>query len=131
MKYIISFFILFFLSACQSKQTPLPVQEPQWINAPMKEGKIGAVGSAKVHFKGKTAQRKLAISRALDELAQQSGVSVKSAIVTQERRQGQQTKASVDLYSVQNTANETIKAHIQAVWVNPKTDEIFVWLLAD
>ena len=89
MKYIISFFILFFLSACQSKQTPLPVQEPQWINAPMKEGEIGAVGSAKVHFKGKTAQRKLAISRALDELAQQSGVSVKSAIVTQERRQGQ------------------------------------------
>ena len=131
MKYIITLFILLFLTACQNKQTPIPVHKPQWISSPMKEGKVGAVGSAKVHFKGKTAQRKLAVSRALDELAQQSGVSVKSAIVTQERRQGQRTKASVELYSVQNSANETIKAHIEAVWVNPKTDEIFVWLLAD
>lgn len=130
---LIVFSLLFPLlfSACQNRPSPIPVHEPLWMAKPSLEGKIGAVGSAKPHFKGPAEQRKLAISRALDELAQQSGVEVKSAIVRNEKRTGSLVNSSAELFTLQNSTNETIKAHIQEIWTNPKTKEMHVWLLAD
>ncbi len=119
-------------TACQNRSIkPILIEEPAWVLQPSLEGKVGAVGSAKEHFKGKSAQRRLAISRALDELAQQSGVQVESTIKRNERREGIQTSSSAEIYTVQNSSNETIQAHIQEVWTHPVTKEIYVWLVAD
>jgi len=119
-------------TACQNKYIhPIPVEEPHWIVQPSFDGKIGAVGSAQEHFKGKSAQRRLAISRALDELSQQSGVEIHSTIKRSEKRDGIHTNSSAEIYTLQNSSNETIQAHIQEVWTNPRTKEIYVWLVAD
>jgi len=133
--YRLLFFILLIpalFTACQKRDIkPIIVEEPTWVLQPSIDGKIGAVGSAREHFKGKTAQRRLAISRALDELSQQSGVTVHSTIKRSEKRNGMQINSSAELYTIQNSSNETIKAHIQEVWTHPVTKEIYVWLVAD
>lgn len=139
MKYIVIFFLIISFNACKAPHKSTEVKDPtvlkssmpKWILSPSQNGKVGAVGSALPHFKGKTAQRRLAISRALDELAQQSGVNVKSTILRKEKRDGAITNSSAEVFSIQNSANKSIKAHIQEIWTNPKTEEIYVWLLAD
>lgn len=130
--FLILFLIPFFFTACQNKtHVEPPIQEPAWIVQPSQDGNIGAVGSAQEHFKGKTAQRRLAISRALDELAQQSGVQVQSTIKRNEKRDGMHTNSSAEFYTIQNSSNETVRAHIEETWTNPRTKEIYVWLVAD
>jgi len=123
--------LLFSFTACQNRQVTAPVEKPSWINSPKKGEQIGAVGSAMPHFNGKTAQRRLAISRALDELAQQNGVQVKSTILRNEKRVGKQTKSSAEVFTIQSSANTTIHAHIEKAWADPRTEEIYIWLLAD
>jgi uncharacterized protein YcfL len=123
------FLLLFLLDGCSTQKELPPVKKPNWIDYPSSDQLIGAVGSAMPHFKGKTAQRRLAISRAIDELAQQSGVQVQSTILRKESREGSQIQASAEVYTIQNSENKTIHAHIEAVWTHPRTEEIYVWLL--
>ena len=124
-----AFLFLLLLDGCNTQSKLPPVQKPKWIDYPSSDLLIGAVGSAMPHFKGKTAQRRLAISRAIDELAQQSGVEVQSTILRKESREGSRTQASAEIYTIQNSENKTIQAHIEAVWTHPRTQEIYVWLL--
>jgi hypothetical protein len=117
---------------CSTKQTSTPeVLQPAWINKPSLNGKIGAVGSSRPQFKGKTVQRRVAVSRALDELAQQSGVRVDSIVMRDEKSSGSSASSSTQVHSIQEAAGLTINAHIEEVWTNPTTKEIFVWLVAD
>jgi len=127
--FLSTFLLLLLLNGCNTHKELPPVQKPNWIDYPSSDLLIGAVGSAMPHFKGKTAQRRLAISRAIDELAQQSGVQVQSTILRKESREGSQTQASAEVYTIQNSENKTIHAHIEAVWTHPRTEEIYVWLL--
>jgi len=124
-----TFLLLLLLSGCGTQKDLPPVQKPNWIDYPSSDLLIGAVGSAMPHFQGKTAQRRLAISRAIDELAQQSGVQVQSTIIRKESREGSLTQASAEVYTIQNSEDKTIQAHIEAVWTHPRTQEIYVWLL--
>ena len=134
-KVSLLFVLSIFFIACQNtpspKTTAATVQKPEWIYQPSINGKVGAVGSAMPHFKGTAAQRRLAISRGLDELSQQSGVNVQSTIKRNEKRLGSLTNSSAEVFTIQNSANETIKAHIEDIWVEPRTKEIFIWLVAD
>ena len=104
---------------------------PDWIAHPSLDGKSGAVGSAMPHFEGKSAQRRLAISRALDELAQQSGVQVESIILRSEKRHGADASSSTQVNTVQRSAGITVQAHIEEVWVHARSKEMYVWLVAD
>jgi len=128
---IFSIIISISFSACQSKSSYEPIIEPSWITNPQKNGKIGAVGTALPHFKGKTFQRHLAVSRGLDELALQKGVNIQSQTTRKEGRYGASTSSQAEVYSVQDTTSKEINAHIEAVWTNPRTQEIYIWLLAD
>jgi len=124
-----TFLLLLVLSGCSTQKELPPVKKPNWIDYPSSDQLIGAVGSAMPHFKGKTAQRRLAISRAIDELAQQGGVQVQSTILRKESREGSLTQTSAEIYTIQNSADQTVHAHIEAVWTHPRTEEIYVWLL--
>jgi len=120
---------LLLLSACNGR--PAPVIEPAWVYKPNIYAKTGAVGSSKPHYEGKTVQRRLAISRALDELAQQSGVEVGNIIMRRESSSAIYASSTTQIHSTQSSSGNTINAHIEEVWVHPKTKEMFVWLLAD
>ncbi|MEA1919967.1 MAG: hypothetical protein U9N52_09020 [Campylobacterota bacterium] len=122
--------ILVIFTACATRK-PVVVTKPQWISAPYIDNEIAAVGSAHIHYKGKTAQRKLAISRALDELALQKGVKVKTFSARHDQKAGARVSAKSDIYSYQTSDNKTIHAHIKDTWSDPRTDELFIWMVAD
>ncbi len=113
------------------KPKPEPIIKPAWINKPTLDGKTGAVGSARPHVKGKAEQRRLAISRGLDELSFQSGMSVGTQITRKEQQRGRSGSTSSQLFTVQTSDNKTIYAHIEEVWEHPRTEELFVWLVVD
>ncbi len=128
-KYIFSLCLtLVFICGCSSKT---PVIEPAWINKPNLHGKIGAVGSSKPQFKGKTHQRRVAISRALDELAQQSGVNIDTRTARRDRRIGSQGRSSTEVFTLQTSNNKTVQAHIEEIWTDPRTKEMYIWLVVD
>ncbi len=122
------------LTGCSGAPEPVisENQEPAWICKPNMDGRTGAVGSSKPQFQGGTSrQRRVAVSRALDEMAQQSGVEVGNIIMRNENDSGYSASASTTIESVQKTADVTINAHIEEIWTNPKTKELYVWLVTD
>ncbi|MDF1882204.1 hypothetical protein JHD50_12990 [Sulfurimonas sp. MAG313] len=122
-------FIFTFFLACSQKE--VISYEPKWLNKPNLEGKVGAIGSSKPQFKGEAVQRKVAISRAIDELAQQSGVHVDTIIIRNEKSTALQVRSSTEVKSTQTTKGISINAHIQETWTDPRTKELHIWLIKD
>lgn len=125
---LVFFFTALFFTGCSAKKT---VIEPAWINKPNLQGKTGAVGSSKPQFKGKSVQRRVATARALDELAQQSGVEVGNIIMRNEKSSASKGVSSTQIQSIQRASGLTINAHIEEVWTDPATKEMYIWLVAD
>jgi hypothetical protein len=105
-------------------------QEPQWLLDPYTENdKIAAVGCAKIHFKGVTAQKDLAISRAIDRIATQNKVTVEN--VTMRRKsssngsRGSSSSSSSSLHSVDKLS---ISTKTKAVYTKPNGD-ICAWVV--
>lgn len=105
--------------------------KPDWIMNPNKDGKVGAVGSAYRHHKGFTYQRKLAVTRALDEMALQRGVKVSLNMIKKEEIKNDNVKSYVDVNSEYSTNSNTITAHIEETWQDKNTKELFIWLVLD
>ena len=105
-------------------------QEPSWIMNPNQDGKIGAVGSSHRHINGTRAQRKLAMTSALDELSLQQGVDVKVNMAKIERVRNNESKTNLDINVTYNSDN-TITAHIQEIWKDPSSGELYIWMVLD
>jgi hypothetical protein len=108
-------------------------KKPEWILNPNLNGKVGAVGVAATTYDQKiSTQRKLAIQRALDELALQQGVKVELDMNKKEHIENDTLSTSMDVKSSYKTTNNTkMKAHIEAIWQDPSSDEIYIWLVLD
>ncbi|MDD5717001.1 MAG: hypothetical protein PHW64_04285 [Sulfuricurvum sp.] len=104
---------------------------PEWVYETSKEGKIGGVGISKPHIDGLTAQRNLAISRALDEIARQMGVKVLSLQKTTRSGTSDSASSSLESYSFHTTDGQNIRARIQTFWENRATDELYVWMVVE
>lgn len=119
-------------SACaqapvEKQQTSQNAQMPEWVYQPNKDGILGAVGSARTHFDGRDAQRSLATSRALDELAKQHGVHVKTSTSQHQSSHGGMVGSQSDQYSFQ-TSDGIVTAHIEKIWLDQTNNELFVWM---
>jgi hypothetical protein len=125
-KILFVVFVVFGLIGCNQAN---PNKEPSWIYNPNSDGKIGGVGSAKTHTRGKSAQRRVAISRALDEIATQMGTKVSTVISTSASVSSGTASSSMQTYSFQTTDGKIVKAYIKRMWHNPRTDELFVWMV--
>ena len=125
------FFTLFISLGCSKTTAPVKTVEPTWLYKPNLHGKTGAVGSSKPQFKGTTVQRRVAVSRALDELALQSGVEVGNIIMRKEKSTATGGSSSTTVQSTQKTSGSLINAHIEEIWVDPRNKEMHVWLIAD
>lgn len=113
---------------------PEPVSkntQPSWIMNPNKDGKIGSVGTAYRHHKGLSYQRKLAISRALDEMALQQGVKVSLSMNKTETVRNDNIKTSMDVEANYTANSNSITAHIEDAWQDPKSQEFYIWLVLD
>jgi hypothetical protein len=127
---------LFLLLFTGCNRSVAPVQEksviyPAWMANPNANGLRGSIGSAYPHFKGPSYQRALAISRALDELAMEMGVTVNVDAKREERTNGDEVNAKSDIHTQQSVNNSNVTAHIEATFTDPKTNELFVWMVLD
>jgi len=121
------------LTGCGSSE-PKPISsKPDWILNPNKDGKIGAVGVAgNTYDQRVSTKRKLAIQRALDELALQQGVKVQLNMRKEEHLRNNRSSTAVDSVSDYKTTNtNTITAHIEDVWQDKITGELYIWLVLD
>ncbi|MDF1878259.1 LPP20 family lipoprotein [Sulfurimonas sp. SAG-AH-194-C20] len=104
---------------------------PSWVHNPSEQGKIGAVGVARRTYDSSlSTQRKLAIKRALDELALQANVKVKIRMTKEETVTNSKTTLKTKDYSTYG-ANETISAYIKDTWMDRSSNELYIWMLMD
>lgn len=132
MKRIFIFFILVLITTTGCQKQPVVVDKntkPSWILNPNQQGKVGAIGVAGRTYDQKiSTQRKLAISRALDELSLQQGVKVEMSMKKQDTLMNNHSSTSMNSESSYKTSS-TIAAHIQAVWSNPISGDFYVWMV--
>jgi|SaaInlStandDraft_4_1057021.scaffolds.fasta_scaffold50229_1 hypothetical protein len=135
MKQTLFLIPLFILLGCSRPVAPKAsvdksqCMEKSWMYTPSYNGKSGAVGSSRMHVRGRAEQRKLAISRALDELATQMGVKVKNITLVQASADRSGSNTNIDTISHQ-TANTKVNAYIKEVCHDTYRDEIFIWMVA-
>ncbi len=121
--------MLLFTCACASTtQSNNKVQYPDWFYTPSGSGYIGGVGISGTHFNGKTAQRELAISRALDDIARQLGVSVATTSIITTSGSELGVSSNISLYSVQSVDGKNFQATIKEVWEHPTTKELYIYM---
>jgi hypothetical protein len=128
--FLLLSFLLF--TGCQENPAPVKIeisQTPLWISNPTLNGAKGSVGSSAPHFKGSAYQRSLAVSRALDELAMQMGVQVNVVAKREETSNGENVNSKSDIQTEQTVKNSDVTAHIEATYIDPKTNELFVWMI--
>ena len=102
---------------------------PEWVYSPSKDGVIGGVGICGTHVKGKTAQRQLAISRAIDEISRQMGVTVSNVLETSSNAStNTYSSSSLNSYSIQTVTGTAINAEIVDTWFNSSTGELYVYM---
>ena len=110
--YITIFFTtLFFIGCGGATQNTYNTQNnniPQWLTNPnFIKNKISAVGSAGIHYKGKSEQRKLAISRAIDQIALQKKTTVSNQTIRESSKGHLQTSKTHSLQSTNNISLST------------------------
>lgn len=121
------------LTGCMGSQPvkQIKCQDRPWMLNPNLNGKIGALGSAMRTYDQKlSSQRKLAITRALDELSLQQGVDVSLSMKKRDLVANERSHTTVDTKS-SYSANSKVTAHIEDACVNKSTGEFFVWMLMD
>lgn len=114
--------------ACASVQ---PIIKPSWIQNSSVSGKVAGVGICGMHVNGVNAQRALAIKRAIDEIALQLGVKVNNVSLVGTQSGAGGGGSSVESYSFQTVEGQVVKAVLKETWKDPKTEEIYVWMVTE
>ena len=99
-------------------------ERPAWIDNPGE----GAVGSCTTHAYGRYAQEQLAISRARERLAERYGVEISAVQTTTESVKNDRAYVTSDRQVFQQVRNQTVRAHVRAMWHDKVRDEIWVWV---
>ncbi|MDR2883936.1 MAG: hypothetical protein LBV09_02375 [Deferribacteraceae bacterium] len=118
--------------SCSAKDYPiddgLVNGKPSWYWSPGYEGKLGGVGEAGFNVYGVSEQRKLATSRAIEDIARQKGLTVSSSqAVSHSAASDGTASVNIESYSVHTVEGMTISARVRQVWQDPSTDRIIVW----
>jgi uncharacterized membrane protein len=100
--------------------------EPKWMTDPVKEanGKITAIGCSARHYKGIQAQKKLALQRAIDEIAMQ--INTKVSKISLNRRSN--ISSSTSSTSLQEVNEENVSIKVMKYYIT-KNGDICVWII--
>ena len=133
--FVFSFvLVLMVLTGCNSQPaapTKNNLAQPSWVMNPNQDGKNGAIGvAAKTYDQKISSQRKLAITRALDELTLQQGVKVQMSMKKEEVVTNDRASTHFEQQS-EYDATGTVTAHIEQAWDNPLSGEIYIWMVLD
>ncbi len=136
-KSAVFFVILVMASACAvhttgektSAGTSIVHGKPIWYWTPSQNGVTGGIGESGLHVNGPSAQRQLAVSRALDDIARQKGIKVQNTQeIAQQVNNLNEGSTTLSSYSLQTVDGVTVKAIVREVWQDPQTKRIYVWV---
>ena len=106
--------------------------EPRWaVTPPVKKGEIYGVGVAPKHFKGRQAQRKSAIAKAIDEIASQMNTTVSSQTARKASVYNGQASSGMSSVSFQTVNGQKVSATIVKSCKNPNNGYLYVLMKAD
>lgn len=134
MNFFLSIILLFFISGCattQPNQSKITCKNKSWVQNPNIDGKVGAVGRAMQTLNKKAStQRKVAISRALDELSYKVGFDVTL------KMQGKYISSNKNLtenirHNTNYQTNTNTTAHIEGACIDRYSNEFFIWIVMD
>ena len=126
LKLFTIFSILFFFS-CAQKSTQTEKLPPKWIYGTyQKKGSVCGIGISLPHIKGKSYQRATAIARAIDEIARQMNVRVNTTVEHFLRGSSSGVSSGLSSYSIQTTTGQVIRAKIEDIYLDPKTEELYI-----
>jgi hypothetical protein len=113
-----------------SATVTIPIKEPQWLLNPyIDNDKFAAVGCAQKHFKGVSAQKNLAISRAIDRIATQNSVLVDNVTIreksTSNSKKGFSSSSSTSLHTVKKIK---ISTKVKKSYTK-KDGELCIWMV--
>ncbi len=131
-------FVLFFNGCSQSKNTNLKViqstqiksNQPLWLDDPQKEanGKLTAVGCAAKHINGEVAQKRLALQRAIDEIAMQKKTKVQTVTYNTKTITALDKTSKTESSSLQEVENLEVSTKVMEYYIKPDGD-ICVWVV--
>ena len=128
--------IIMCFSGCASKHSNSSsvsnIQLPEWVTSPSKNGIIGGVGYCAAHINGYAGQKELASKRALEDIARQKGVFVNSIMLVTSKSSNSvklpdTTSKNISSYQTQ----QSVKAYIKEIWVNPVSKEMYIYMIAE
>ena len=106
--------------------------EPTWVvSPPSQKGAIYGVGVAPRHFKGEQAQRKSAISKAINEIASQMNTTVNSQMATSASVYNGHGSSSMSSISFQTVNGQKVSAKIVKSCKNPNNGYLYILMKAD
>ena len=124
---------LLFIGCISQNNTTVTKQndEPKWIQNPyIDNDKFAAVGCSQRHFKGVSAKKDLAISRAIDSIATQNSITVDNVTLRQKSITNGKVDSSQANSSSLHTVNKVqISTKIKAIYTK-KDGEICVWVVS-
>lgn len=123
-------FLFFCIGGCSyyPNDTNAYRARPDWVYNPSGVDYIGGVGYSGVHINGKSGQRKLAVSRAIDEIARQLGVKVDSVVSTKLDGDKSGSFSKMNVFSVQTVKGEAFSAIITDMWEDSEKGELYVYM---
>lgn len=134
MKTKIYFFLLsaIFIGGCASTSNVqadkhICLSEPSWVlNPPHDKNSLYGVGIAPENFNGIQAQRKSAISKAINEIATQLRTTVNSQYISYESQNNGTSDKTYKNISFQTVDKENVNAKIVEFCKNPNTGNLYV-----
>lgn len=130
MKKNILLLILLFFVSCSSTYENIDKQtnkKPSWILNPQTSSKLSAVGCSQIHIKGIHAQKKLAIARAIEQIALQKNTKVDVLSYRKKTIIGNNKISRLNETSSIQESHESIKTRIKDFYTN-NDKEICVWV---
>ena len=133
LKTITLFIVSIILSGCVTQNSNNSIKinlEPKWLQNPyIDNDNIAAVGCAQIHFKGISAQKDLAISRAINRIATQKNVIVQNITYRQKKNaNGKKIISKLESSSLHTVSTVKISTKTKAIYKKPD-GEICAWVI--
>lgn len=105
---------------------------PRWIANPTLSGKYsyGAAGVAARSYKGPSQQRKLAVQRAIEELAAQVETNVASQTISQDKVSNQSSSYVSETLSTYQI-NQNVSGKIMDIWEDKRSSHLYIWMIIE
>ncbi len=131
-KYTIFTILIVFVNSCSNTNSSVaPPKEPIWLSNPQKlsDDKLTAVGCATTHIDGVDAQKKLAISRAINEIALQKQAKISTVTYRKKSYNKGEVSKEITKSSLQEVENLNLSTKVMEYYHKPNSRDICVWVV--